>query len=132
MAYPETLSELTNYPKALSHAGAGGGANLKTLNIVNNTAKNISFVGCIVDGYFSAKEVNAGETAALQYVTPSADGGEDAVAYPLTIESQIGNNITVSTPDGVTYRSAFPPAGLYILNEAADGATVTFKTTGAE
>lgn len=25
MAYPETLSELTNYPKALSHASGGSG-----------------------------------------------------------------------------------------------------------
>ena len=126
MSYPETMSEIANYPKALSHAESGGGANLKTLNIVNNTAINISFVGCIVDGYFSAKEVNAGETAALQYVTPSAEGGEDAVSYALTIETTLGSNITVTTPDGVTYRSAFPPAGLYISNEAADGATVTF------
>ena len=129
MSYPETLSELTNYPKALSHAESGGGANLKTLNLVNNTTRNIRFSQCVIDGYCADVIVSAGETAAVQYVTPTAEVIDYPIDYVIGIMGSL-ENVTVDTPAGVEYVTEFP-IGLYISNEAADGATVTF-TSGAQ
>ena len=129
MSYPEAMSEIANYPKALSHAGSGGGANLKTLNLVNNTARNIRFSYCVIDGYYNDIIVNAGETAAVQYVTPSTEVIDYPIDYIIGIMGSL-ENVTVDTPAGVEYVTDYPPAGLYISNAAADGATVTF-TGGA-
>lgn len=71
MAYPETLSELTNYPKALSHAGAGGGVNLKTLNIVNNLNAALFVNNCISDGYYGEIKV-APDVATATFETGAA------------------------------------------------------------
>lgn len=120
--YSEALSELSGYPKALSHAGAGGGANLKTLNIVNNTAESIYFYNCIVGGYWGDITVGSGETAAVQYVTPIADEGDAPIAFIISVEGTL-TNVTVNTPEGITY---VEETSLDILNGAEDGATVTF------
>ena len=58
MAYPETMSELTNYPKALSHAGTGGGdASVKTLNVTNGNNERFSLKGAIVNGKYGTIEL---------------------------------------------------------------------------
>ena len=109
-----------------NYSAGSGGANLKTLNLVNNTNRNIVFSNCIVDGYFNEMIVRSGETAAVQYVTPTAVVGENPIMYTISILESLGEHITVDTPAGIDYVTDFPPAGLYISNAAADGATVTF------
>lgn len=128
MAYPETLSELTNYPKALSHAGAGGGGDLslKTVNIANESQLDLEVTvgGAIIDGKYGIITVSAGETVPIKYIEPAQImpaiewnllGGCSSADYNISSE----DDAISDTPDGTAF-------SISIGADAADNATITF------
>lgn len=66
MSYPETLSKLTNYPKALSHAGSGGGGLLS----------GRGDAGAVLE--VNATPEEAANAVAVDYVSSSTGGHERA------------------------------------------------------
>lgn len=123
MAYPETLSELANYPKALSHAGTGGegGGNVsvKTLNVTNGSNESVSLSGAIVNGKYGTIEIAANSTVAVQYIEPDAEK-----TYNLSCASQL--TISGTQPEGVIIGGTMSGSNVEIQSTAADGAAVTF------
>lgn len=126
MAYPETLSELTNYPKALSHAESGGGFTLKSISFTNTTETEAVIYRCInaegkyIDPASESNDlikVSSGETVTVYYAEPSADS-----EWKMYAESRI--EITLqATASGITVEGT----ELTITAEAPDGATVTIN-----
>lgn len=136
MAYPETLSELTNYPKALSHASGGGGFALKSISFTNTTEAEAVIYRCInAEGKYiivdpssesdDLLKVPSGETVTVYYPEPSADS-------EWTMYAASRAEITLQTSaSGITAEGE----ELTITAEAPDGATVTINTNntnGAE
>lgn len=122
MAYPETMSEIANYPKALSHAGTGGGVALKSILFSNTTGSEVRLFKCIsaegkyIDPVGESDEgvkVSAGETATVYYPELSADsewrvnvGSLNAIVLQTSADGieidATAAAITAEAPDGAT------------------------------
>lgn len=129
MAYPETMSELTNYPKALSHAGTGGGFALKSISFTNTTETEAGIYKCInAEGKYiqpaSASgelvKVPAGETVTVYYAEPLTGSKWEMGAFS-TAEISLRTNASGIAATGTA---------LAITAEAPDGATVTISGGG--
>lgn len=129
MSYPETLSELTNYPKALSHAESGGGFALKSISFINATATEAGIYKCInAEGKYiqpasesgELVKVPAGETVTVYYAEPVASSKWEMGAFS-TAEFSLRTNASGIAATGTA---------LAITAEAPDGATVTINDGG--
>lgn len=124
MSYPEALSELTNYPKALSHAGSGGSVNVKTINIKNGRSESFSITGyidennCYNNDESAAVQINPNETKTFKYIMPS----ENSV-WVLVPNTDI---YLETTPDGIEAEGV----EIDIYAAAQDGITITAVDTG--
>ncbi len=123
MAYPETMSEISGYPKALSHAESGGGGDVsvKTLNVTNGSNERFSLRGALVGGKYGTIEIATNSTVAVQYVEPIED-------YMLSCDTLL--QMSGTQPEGVTIASATIGCNIYINSEVADGTAVTFTVNG--
>ena len=121
MSYTEALSELTNYPKALSHAGSGGGFALKSISFTNAAGTDAVIYRCInaegkyinpsdSDGYVI---VPNGETVTVYYAEPAIGSywvmyadSTNAVALQTTASGITADGteltITAEAPEGAT------------------------------
>ena len=124
MAYPETLSELTNYPKALSHAESGESVNVKTINIKNGRSQSFSLTGyidennCYANYEEAGVQINPNETKTFKYIMPS----ENSV-WVLVPSTDI---YLETTPDGIEAEGG----EIDIYAAAQDGITITAVDTG--
>lgn len=115
MSYPETLSELANYPKALSHAESGG---FKILNIKNNASAEATAASFVVNGKMDVVTIPAGETVACAYVEPADEN--------TSWNFEVTSSVTLAPsplPTGVGGEGE----SFYIEYNAEDGATLEFN-----
>lgn len=133
LEYPETMSQLNGYPKALSHAGSGGGFTLKSVSFENTTENDVIMYQCITaegkyinpsddDGFL---KVPAGETVTVYYVEPAPESTWQMYAEFEESEDYIALNTEAA---GLTAESG----QLNITAEAPDGATVAIKVYGSD
>lgn len=118
--YSEAMSEISGYPKALSHAGTGGGGiTPKVLNVtVSEDSNAVANIQTIEDNYYEIAYIGIGETKAVKYIAwPEGEG----ISTP--IELQNGGTITLTGPEGVEYDSGY----INVSDTVADGAAVTLK-----
>lgn len=111
------MSEISGYPKALSHAGSGGGVSLKTLNIKNDGTEALPVIGAIVNGKSTTVTIEPAATETVQYVEP-ATGQNTILLSPnmLAVTAQAAG-ITIS--DG----------SIIISDAAEDGASIALRVS---
>ena len=124
MAYPETMSEIANYPKALSHAESGGGITPKVLNVTVSADSNLSAnIQTIEGNYYANTVIGIGETKAVKYI---AWPEETDFAASIALNT-LGETTIVTGPEGVEIANGKLVVGATV----ADGAAVTLKIEGS-
>lgn len=133
MSYTEALSELTNYPKALSHAGSGGegDVSIKTLKIVNRSLVGLTIYinGAIIDGKYGAgMTIESGKTAELKYIDVAQTPPEEGLHMPWMFAGGCSTALfeLTSSDENVTVWNADDTFKISVIGSASDNATVTF------
>ena len=131
--YSEAMSEISGYPKALSHAGAGGGGfTLKSVLFENTTENEVIIHHCITaEGKYidpandyptldDFVKISAGETVTVYYAEPANNSTWSMYAEFVESEDYIALNTDAA---GLTAGGT----QLTITAEAPDGATVAIE-----
>lgn len=125
MSYPDTLSELANYPKALSHAESGGGnVELKTIYFENPNSIEQTVQGAIVNGKYADVGLVAEATTAVQYIEPE----EGDRSWELFVTGTWEFSTDYELPEQVDYDGQ----SLYIDAGLPDGTTLHLKSSGGD
>lgn len=122
--YSEALSEISGYPKELSHAGTGGSVNVKTINIKNGRSEYFLVTGyidennCYNNNQDEAVQIEPDETKTFKYLMPSENSSWAMIAST--------NIYLETTPDGIDLDGD----EIAILATAQDGLTITVIDNG--
>ena len=124
--YSEAMSEISGYPKALSHAGSGGSVNVKTINIKNDRSAYFFVTGyidennCYNSDESAAVQINQNETKSFKYIMPS----ENSV-WAMSASTNI---YLETTPDGIDVDGG----EIAIYATAQNGLTITVIDNGGD
>ena len=124
MAYPEAMSELTNYPKALSHAESGGGGfTLKSVTIQNGYTASFQLCNYIrADGkWIESAPLAVNESVTVYYPEPAGE-------IPYGIEVRVSGSIQLNgETDGFVWNDYAITADA----SAKDGASIEVVAAGS-
>lgn len=128
--YPEAMSQLSRYPKALSHAESGGGnVNLKTIVVTNaeDSVAALRIAGGIVDGVYDTVTIEAGETKTVTYVeqTDAYNNVSQPYYKKMAMFASGSNELAAVSADAGL--SVADKEVILIETTAADGAKITVK-----